>query len=49
VARNFWRNLGPALRRARAPGVWNAPMSPGPTLRIDASSDRDPKIRGRRI
>jgi hypothetical protein len=49
VARNFWRRLGPALRRARAPGDWNVPMSPGPTLRIDASSERDQQIRGRRI
>ncbi len=47
VARHFWRRLGPALRRARAPVEWQAPrMSPGPTLRIDASSDGDDAIRG---
>jgi hypothetical protein len=47
VARNFWRRLGPALRRARPPSEWQAPrMSPGPTQRIDASSDDDEAIRG---
>jgi hypothetical protein len=47
VARGFWRRLGPALRRARPPAKSRAPrMSPGPTIRIDASSDGDEPISG---
>jgi hypothetical protein len=45
VARHFWRNLGRALRRARPPGEWIEP-SPGPTIRIDASSHQDEDIAG---
>jgi hypothetical protein len=45
VARHFWRRLGPALRRARAPGEWRDP-GPGPTIRIDASSRQDDDIVG---
>jgi hypothetical protein len=45
VARHFWRRLGPALRRARAPGEWRE-MGPGPTIRIDASSQQDDDIVG---
>jgi hypothetical protein len=47
VARGFWRRLGPALRRARPPVEWRARrMAPGPTIRIDASSEHDDAITG---
>ena len=46
VARHFWRRLGPALRRARAPGEWHNAPGPGPTIRIDASSEQDDDIAG---
>jgi hypothetical protein len=45
VAKNFWRRLGPALRRARPPREWTEPP-PGPTIRIDASSRQDDDIMG---
>lgn len=45
VARSFWRRLGPALHRAKPPAQWRE-LSPGPTLRIDASSSHDGEVVG---
>jgi hypothetical protein len=45
VARDFWRRLGRALHRAKPPAQWREP-SPGPTLRIDASSAHDGEVVG---
>jgi hypothetical protein len=46
VARGFWRHLGRALARAEPPAEWRQ-MSPGPTLRIDASASHDGAISGK--
>jgi hypothetical protein len=48
VARGFWRHLGRALVRAEPPPEWRQ-MSPGPTLRIDASSSHDGDIGGKGV
>jgi hypothetical protein len=45
VARGFWRNLGRAVARAQPPPEWRQ-MAPGPTLRIDASSQYDGEVVG---
>jgi hypothetical protein len=45
VARQFWRRLGPALRRAKPPPEWITP-SPAPTKRIDAGYGDDEDIAG---
>ena len=45
VGRDFWRRLGRAMQRARPPAHLRN-LSPGPTIRIDASSIHDGEVAG---
>ena len=43
IARQFWRRLGPALKRAKPPPEWITPR-PAPTKRINAGYESDEDI-----
>ena len=45
IAREFWRRLGPALRRSRFPNEMT-PVGPAAPMRIDASYEEDEAVIG---